>query len=321
MMRSMRAITKPVFFVVAISFIGWMAYGQVSDIIGGGRDVVLKVDGEVVRTPEFQQRYQAAMEQYRRQQGLGRLTREDAEQLQKQVADQVSQDKLLERAYRRLGITVSDQEIIEAARSGPPPQILQQVVQDPTFQTNSQFDITKWQRYLSSAGPEFSTPDLYMSDARLWRIWRDQHESVTVALLAIRPEDIPDSLAPVSDAELERSYQAHRDDFKRPAAAWLSYVRVSRAPDAADSAAALTRARALRAEIASGTAKFEDVAKKESADSGSASRGGDLGWVKKNEPGFDPRFLAGLRALPVRALSQPVLSAFGYHLIRSDRAL
>src|SRR5216683_3176338 len=340
MMRSMRAITKPVFFVVAITFIGWMAYGQVSDIIGGGRDVVLKVDGEVVRTPEFQQRYQAAMEQYRRQQGLGRLTREDEQQLQKQVADQVIQDKLLERAYRRLGITVSDQEIIEAARSGPPPQILQQVVQDPTFQTNSQFDITKWQRYLSSAGPEFSTQieqlyraylpqrklqeyltaDLYMSDARLWRIWRDQHESVTVALLAIRPEDIPDSLAPVSDAELERSYQAHRDDFKRPAAAWLSYVRVSRVPDAADSAAALARARAVRAEIASGKAKFEDVAKKESADSGSAARGGDLGWVKRNEPGFDPRFLAGLRTLPVGTLSQAVASAFGYHLIRIDRA-
>jgi parvulin-like peptidyl-prolyl isomerase len=341
MMRSMRAITKPVFFVVAVSFVGWFAYGQVSDIIGGSKDVVLKIDGEVVRTPEFQQRYQASLEQYRRQQSLGRLTREDEQQLQKQVADQLIQDKLLERAYRRLGITVSDQEIIEAARSGPPPQILQQVLQDPTFQTNGQFDITKWQRYLSSAAPEFSaqieqlyraylpqrklqeylTADLYSSDGRLWRIWRDQHESVTVALLAIRPEDVPDSLAPVSDAELERYYQAHKDEFKRPAAVWLSSVRVSRVPDAADSAAALARARALRGEIASGKTKFADVAKKESADSGSASRGGDLGWVKRHETGFDPRFLAGLRALSVGTLSQPVLSAFGYHLIRVDRAV
>jgi parvulin-like peptidyl-prolyl isomerase len=341
MMRSMRTITKPVFWVLVFSFVGWLAYGQVSEIIGGGKDVVLKIDGEVVRTPEFQQRYQSSLEQYRRQQSLGRLTREDEQQLQKQVADQLIQDKLLERAYRRLGITVSDQEIIEAARSGPPPQILQQVLQDPTFQTNGQFDITKWQRYLSSAGPEFSTTieqlyraylpqrklqeyltaDLYISDGRLWRVWRDQHESVTVALLAIRPEDVPDSLAPVSDAELERYFQAHKDEFKRPAAAWLSYVRVDRVPDAADSAAALARARALRADIASGKTKFEDVAKKESADSGSASRGGDLGWVKKHEAGFDPRFLAGLRALPVGTLSQPVLSAFGYHLIRIDRAL
>jgi len=61
-------------------------------------------------------------------------------------------------------------------------------------------------------------------------------------------------------------------------------------PDAADTAAALTRARRLRAEIARGAAKFEDVAKKESVDSVSGARGGDLGWVKRNEAGFDPQF-------------------------------
>lgn len=340
MMRAMREITKPVFWVVAVSFIGWMAYGQVQDFVAGGRDVVLKVDGEVVRSQPFQQQYQAALEQYRRQQGGGRLTREDEQQIQKQVADQFIQNILLTRAYRRLGITISDDEIIEAARSGPPPQLLPQVLQDATFQTNGQFDITKWQRYLSTAGPEFATQieqlyreylpqrklqeyltaDVYVSDAKLWRIWRDQHESVTVAVLAVRPEDVPDSLAPVSEAELQRYYDAHQNDFKRPAAAWLSYVAQPRIPDAADTAAALARVRRLRAEVAGGKATFADVAKKESSDSGTAARGGDLGWLRRNEPGFDPKFIAALRSLAVGAVSEPVLSSFGYHLIRIDAA-
>src|SRR5690242_13956998 len=326
MMRAMREITKPVFWVVAITFIGWMAYGQVQDLLAGGKDVVLKVNGEVVRAQPFQLQYQAALEQYRRQQGGGRLSREDEQQIQNQVADQFIHNILLERAYRRLGITVSDEEIIRAARSGPPPQILQQVLQEATFQTNGQFDITKWQRYLSSAGPEFTsqieqlyrdylpqrklqeylTADVYVSDAKLWRIWRDQHEAVTVAVLAVRPEDVPDSLAPVSDAELQQYYETHRDDFKRPAAAWLSYIALPRIPDALDSAAALARARTLRAELARGKTKFEDVAKKESADSGTGPRGGDLGWIKRNQPGFDPRFVAAVRSLPVGVLSQPV---------------
>src|SRR2546422_1062894 len=269
-----------------------MAYGQITDIVGGGRDVVLKVDGTIVRSQPFQQQYQATLEQYRRQQGGGRLSREDERQVQDRVADQFIQKILLDRAYHRFGITVSDDEIIQAARSSPPPQILQQVLQDPTFQTNGQFDITKWQRYISSAGAEFAsqveqlyreylpqrkleeylTADLYVSDARLWRTWRDQHESVTVALLAVHPEEIPDSLAPVSDAELERYYGVHRDDFKRPAAAWLSYVELSRIPSAADSAAARAHARALRDEIAGGKAKFDDVAKREAADQNSGSR-------------------------------------------------
>src|SRR5213079_166967 len=317
MMRSMRVIVKPVFYVLAISFVAWLAIGQVTDILGGGKDVVLKVNGEVVRSQPFQLQYQAALEQYRRQQGGGRLSREDEQQIQNQVADQFIHNILLERAYRRLGITVSDAEIIQAARSGPPPQILQQVLQEATFQTNGQFDITKWQRYLSSAGPEFTsqveqlyreylpqrklqeylTADVYVSDAKLWRIWRDQHESVTVALLAVRPEDVPDSLVPVSDAELERYYGAHQADFKRPAAAWLSYVELPRIPNAADSAAAFAHARALRAEIAAGKAKFDDVAKKESADSGTGPRGGDLGWVKRTGAGFVAPFAAALHRL------------------------
>src|SRR5437773_5938201 len=298
MMRAMREITKPVFWVVAITFIGWMAYGQITDIVGGGKDVVLSVDGTIVRSQPFQQQYQATLEQYRRQQGGGRLTREDERQVQDRVADQFIQKILLERAYRRFGITVSDDEIIQAARSSPPPQIMQQVFEDATFQTNGQFDITKWQRYISSAGSEFAaqveqlyrdylperkleqylTADVYVSDAKLWRIWRDQRESVTVAVLAIRPEQMPDSTAPVSDAEVERYYAAHKSDFKRTATAWLSFVAQPRVPDAVDTAATLAKARQLRAEIARGAAKFDDVAKKESADSVSGARGGDVGW-------------------------------------------
>ena len=338
MMRTMREITKPVFFVLVISFVGWLAYGQVTEFIGGAKDVVLKVDGEVVRSQRFQQQYQAALEQARRQQGGGRLTREDEQSVQDEVADQVVRSLLLEKAYRRLGITVSDEEISEAARSSPPPQILQQVVRDPQFQTNGQFDITKWQRYLVSADPQFRlqieelyreyipeqklqqylTADIYQSDAKLWRLWRDQRESVTVAVAAVRPEDIPDSLAPVTDAEVERYYAAHKDEFKEPATAWLSYAVLPRVPDAADTAAALVRVRRLRAELERGAVRFADAAKRESADSGSAAQGGDLGWVKRNASGFVAPFAAALRRLTPGQLSEPVLTTFGYHLIHLD---
>src|SRR5256885_14577194 len=105
MMRAMREITKPVFWVVAISFIGWMAYGQITDIVGGGKDVVLSVDGTIVRSQPFQQQYQATLEQYRRQQGGGRLTREDERQGQDRRAGPVRPKILLQRGYRSFGLT------------------------------------------------------------------------------------------------------------------------------------------------------------------------------------------------------------------------
>src|SRR5439155_1706884 len=112
--------------------------------------------------------------------------------------------------------------------------------------------------------------------------------------------------------------RAHAAEFKRRAMAFLSFVAVPRVPDAADSAAARARVRRLRVEAVQGLAKFEEVAKRESADSVSGAKGGDLGWIRPDASGFDPLFLKGLKGLSPGQVSAPVLSRFGYHLIRVD---
>lgn len=341
MLRAIRENTKWIFYILAVAFVGWLVFDVGMGVTGraqyGGADVVLKVNGEAVHLPQYQAAVQAASEQYRRQAGAN-LTREDEQQVQNQVVDQLIQEILLREEYRRLGISVTDQELIAAARSSPPPE----VVQVPEFQTNGQFDISKWQRFLATGADrpfleqlearyrqqipqaklyQYLIADVYVSDPKLWRIYRDEHDSVKVALLAFRPDQVPDSDASVSDADLERFYTAHRDGFTRPAIASLSFVAQPRWPDAADSAAALARATRLRVEIArGGPAQFAAVAKRESADSVSGAKGGDLGWFKPKTSGFDQRFLAALLLLRPGELSQPVLSRFGYHLLRVEVA-
>ncbi len=340
MLRAMREKTKWIFYILAVTFVGWLVFDVGMGITGRGQssDVVLKINGDAIHLPQYQAALQGAYEQARQRNGLATLTREDEKQIQDEVVSQLIQSVLLRQECRRLGITVSDEELIEAARTSPPPEVMRA----PDFQTNGQFDITKWQRFLAAGtAPEFLaqlearyreqipqvklaeylTVDVYVPDAKLWRVYRDQHDSVKIALLAVRPQAIDDTLAPVSDAELQSYFAAHRDDFKRPGVAFLSFVAQPRLPDAADTAAALARVRRLRVEIAAGgAAKFAEVAKRESADSGSRSKGGDLGWIKRNQTGYDPRFLAGLRSLQPGQLSQPILSTFGYHLIRVDAA-
>jgi peptidyl-prolyl cis-trans isomerase SurA len=67
-------------------------------------------------------------------------------------------------------------------------------------------------------------------------------------------------------------------------------------------------------QIESGKARFEDVARAQSQD-GSAAQGGDLGWTS---PGaFVPEFEQAMNELqPMGALSEPVVSRFGVHLIQ-----
>jgi peptidyl-prolyl cis-trans isomerase C len=72
----------------------------------------------------------------------------------------------------------------------------------------------------------------------------------------------------------------------------------------------------VMAELKKG-AKFEDVAKKESKDPGSAVNGGDLDWAAPSS--FVPEFSAAMIKLNKgETTTTPVKSQFGYHIIRLD---
>jgi len=76
------------------------------------------------------------------------------------------------------------------------------------------------------------------------------------------------------------------------------------------------QAKALIAKIKLG-AKFEDLAKTESKDPGSAANGGDLGWANGNS--YVPEFTAALAKLKKGEMTdEPVKSQFGYHIIRLE---
>jgi peptidyl-prolyl cis-trans isomerase C len=75
-------------------------------------------------------------------------------------------------------------------------------------------------------------------------------------------------------------------------------------------------AKALIAQIKAGS-KFEDVAKKNSKDPGSAENGGDLDWA--NPQSYVPEFSKAMMALKKGEMTDtPVKSQFGYHIIKLE---
>jgi peptidyl-prolyl cis-trans isomerase D len=288
-----------------------------------------KINGRAVDARSYQQFVQQSIDN-RQKESPTALTLEDRSQIEDQVWEQLIQNSVLEAEYRKRGITVTDDEIVEALRTSPPPEFRNV----PEFQTDSQFDMAKYQRWLtSSVGAQYLpvleaqyreqierskllrvvTADIYLSDAALWEQYRDEHEKVKIGLTAIVPRNaVPDSQVKLTDAEVAAYYQSHQDEFKRPRTAFLSYVALPRLTDASDTVAARARADSARKEIAGG-APFADVARRESADSATAAKGGDLGeWTKGT---MDPAFDSAAFKLPLNTLSEPVLSQFGFHLI------
>ncbi len=81
----------------------------------------------------------------------------------------------------------------------------------------------------------------------------------------------------------------------------------------ADEPNARIKALQIRQQIQAGK-NFAALAKQFSADKGSAAKGGDLGTVQPDV--FVPPFAHAVSTLPVNALSQPVKTRFGWHLIQ-----
>jgi len=332
MMQAFRNAAKPLMVVVAFTFFAWLVI-DLSGITGSTglltKTAVGKVNGQSIDLRTFQTVVQQNIDA-RQRESPGALGLEDVAQIRDQVWEQFVENSVLDAEYKRRGITVNEDEIVEAIRNSPPPEF-QKI---PEFQTDSQFDLGKYQRWLSSSVAQQYLPaleaqyreqiqrskllrvvtaDIYLSDAALWEQYRDEHETAKIGLAAIIPRNvIADSAVHVSDAEIAAYYKAHLDEFNRPATAYLSFVALPRLTTAADTAAARARADSVRAEIAGG-APFAEVAQRESSDSASAAHGGDLGeWTKGS---MDPAFDSAAFSLPLNALSQPVLSRFGYHLI------
>jgi parvulin-like peptidyl-prolyl isomerase len=79
--------------------------------------------------------------------------------------------------------------------------------------------------------------------------------------------------------------------------------------------AALEEARAVQNLVQADDADWFAIAQEHSDDTGSATRGGDLGWYDPADPQFVTAFAATLASLDVGDVSDPVRTEFGYHVI------
>jgi peptidyl-prolyl cis-trans isomerase D len=335
-MRSARFVLV-VWSLIAIAFVGGFLLVDSSGLLGLSgitpTTAVAEVNGREILYQEFLRRSQEEVNAA--QQRAGRtLTQDESRQIENSTFDQMVMDVLLQQEFDRRGITVTEQELREYARFAPPPALRQA----PDLMTEGQFDLAKYQRYIASPQARQSglllyleqyyraevpkqklydqvSSGIYVPDTELWRIWQDQHDSAQVSYVAYHPRPDTTAARTIPESALREYFDKHKNDFRRTGRAVVSLVIIPRVITAADSAATRARALALRNEILGG-AKFEDVAKRESIDTISGPNGGDLG--RSPLTAYVPDFANAARALRVGDVSQPVLTPYGYHLIRVD---
>jgi peptidyl-prolyl cis-trans isomerase D len=264
MMRQMREATKPIMLVTAGAFVALMVFQWGMDITGrssGGAHQLGSVNGTPVTYDAYMADYRNLYDQAQHSQQQP-ISSEQNKQIEDRAWNDVVTQLLIQQELDRRGIQVTNQEIKEAAEYSPPAELR------PSFTDSAgQFDLQAYQRWLSQASQEQLlaleayyrdviprgkllrqvTSGIFLSDAELWQMWRDQHEAVEIQYVPFNPAThYPDSLFTVSDQEVQTYYSEHQDQFQVPARATVKAVVINKAPTRADTAAALAKAQAAR---------------------------------------------------------------------------
>jgi peptidyl-prolyl cis-trans isomerase D len=142
-------------------------------------------------------------------------------------------------------------------------------------------------------------------------------EQVRVQYLVLSRADIQAGMK-ISDEQAQQYYDSHKDRFVEPEQRHASHIliKTDAKMSAAEKTAAKAKADKLYQELVAKPGEFAELAKKESADPGSAAQGGDLGNFTRDA--MVKPFADAVFGMKVGELSKPVETEYGYHIIRLD---
>lgn len=212
----------------------------------------------------------------------------------------IDEEVLLQRAAGDTSITVADADVAQTVDR----QVQQIRGQFPSEQ--------EFLRQLRAAG--FGTQDEY----RKWMSEQARRSELQRRVVQKYQQEGKMIRVAVTDQDVNEAYERAKATFpKRPPA--VSFRQLVIATTATQQAMDRAKAKAdsILAEIRRG-ADFAQVARRESQDSGSAERGGDLGWNRRGE--LVPEFEAMMFALTPGQVSPVVKTQYGYHIIKVDRS-
>lgn len=334
MMRQMRDNTKWIMMLAALAFGGLMFFEWGMDITGqtsGSLGEIGRVNGESVSYDRYMAEYRNIYDRVQATQEEPITNAQNAE-LEDQAWDGVVNSILVQQELERRRIIVSDQEVLDAARFNPP----QEMIADPAFQTDGQFDVAKYQQFVSGAPAELLMQleayyrdviprgkllrqlalGVHLSDGQLWHAFRDANEKASVRYAAFDPlVRVSDDEIEVAPQEVSRHYRDNREEFAVPATASVISVALAKTPTAADTAAVLDRAAEIRRSVLDGE-DFAELARQESSDEGTASAGGDLGVFPKGR--MVAAFDSAVFSTRPGQVAEPVRTQFGVHVIRVE---
>ncbi|MDW6092620.1 peptidylprolyl isomerase [Vibrio rhizosphaerae] len=342
--------------ILGLIILSFVFAGVSSYLVGGSNNAAAKVGSTKIGRAEFEQAYQNERSRMQSQLGdyFSNLLADPSyvASFRRSVLDKMVNDVLLEQHAEALGLRISDEQVRQAIVDMPQFQSNGKFDQDiyqtalrragfspDSFATFLRSDLLRNQLLTAVQASDFSLDSEVDAQAALLAQKRE------IRTIKLATDDYAKKIQ-LSDEDLNAYYKSHEDNFMRPEQFKVSYLELSANKlkssikvtdneaekyyqDHADQYSTKAQrkvshilvndekqADALLKQLKGG-ADFSALAKKDSQDPGSASKGGEMDWFEKGA--MDPAFEEAAFALKnVGDLSGVVKSNFGYHIIKLD---
>ena len=291
------------------------------------------VNGQKITPNQFNQAVNAQMDAIRN--SGSQISDQDLERVRSQVWNGFIEEYLTKEAIQDLDISVSDEEIIYHLENNPPIDIQR------LFYENNVFNEERYRQALTTPGMIDWTPiEAWMKDYFIPRFKLQQYISMssvvtendikeefikrnieyTISAIHVTNLSVKDKVSKPTDEELLDNYKSRLEDFKRDEKRHISFVSWPKSPTSNDTLRVKQEALEIIMSYGEGddfgalaNIHTMDPSNQVTPDSG---RGGDLGWFGKGQmvPAFE---MATFNARSGSVVG-PILTQFGYHIIKID---
>ncbi len=249
--------------VIAISLIFFMVGGDLlgpNSMLGGGNNqVVGEIAGKEINIKDFQSRVDGFRQNYEAQSGRS-LSETELAGLRDQAWNQFIVDIAYKKQFDKLGLTVTDDELVDMVQGNHISPSIMQAFSDPTtgsFDKNAVVNYLKnlktlpieqqksWENFENSLREErirgkyenLLKLSAYTPKAQAEKEYMAQNTKATLRYLYVPYFSIVDTTIKVTDSELETYLSAHRSEYKGTDTRSIEYVTFPVQPAKDDSAA------------------------------------------------------------------------------------
>ncbi len=317
-------------FVLTMSIGGLVGGADITDLLGGNNsNTFTTVNGEELSRESFMRSLQNERDTYRQRNGT-----EPNEQQLIQLTDQVWETMVTQILIRQTvedqGISISPDEIRYFFTENIHPSVRQYFMTE-----GGTFDINAYQEAVNSPEAANFFAAMRQQVAAIVPVEKLQQKVLSTTQVSdteVRSEYMKNQIAydldyifaktsmwkdeeiEVSDAEIQNYYDLNLEDFQQDETRGLKIVSTEIKATAKDSTRSLNLINDLKADILAGET-FESIAQIHS-EGPTGPNGGYLGWFGKGK--MAAPFEEAAFAAKVGELVGPVLTQFGYHLIKVE---